>query len=36
MNDLHWSDAEDLGIELYEKHPKTDPLSCALRSCTGW
>jgi FeS assembly protein IscX len=27
MNELHWSDAEDLGIELYEKHPTTDPLS---------
>ena len=27
MNDLHWDDAEDIGIELYEKYPKTDPLS---------
>ncbi len=27
MNDLHWSDAEDVGIELYEKHPEIDPLS---------
>jgi FeS assembly protein IscX len=26
MNDLHWDDAEDIGIELYEKFPKTDPL----------
>jgi FeS assembly protein IscX len=27
MNDLHWSDTEDIGIELYEKHPKIDPLT---------
>jgi FeS assembly protein IscX len=27
MNDLHWNDAEDIGIELFEKHPKTDPLT---------
>jgi FeS assembly protein IscX len=27
MNDLHWNDAEDIGIELFEKHPKMDPLS---------
>ena len=30
MNDLHWNDAEDIGIELYEKHPKMDPLTPAL------
>jgi FeS assembly protein IscX len=23
---LTWSDAEDIGIELYEKYPDTDPL----------
>jgi len=27
MNDLHWSDSEDIGIELYEKFPKIDPLT---------
>ena len=27
MNELHWDDAEDIGIELYEKFPKTDPLT---------
>lgn len=27
MNELHWSDAEDIGIELYEKFPETDPLT---------
>jgi FeS assembly protein IscX len=27
MNELHWGDAENIGIELYEKFPKTDPLS---------
>ena len=26
MNELHWADAEDIGIELYEKFPDTDPL----------
>ena len=24
---LSWSDAEDIGIELYEHHPNVDPLS---------
>ena len=24
---LRWSDAEDIGIELYEHHPKIDPLT---------
>lgn len=24
---LRWSDAEDIGIELYEHHPKVDPLT---------
>jgi FeS assembly protein IscX len=27
MNDLHWDDTEDIGIELYEKHPNLDPLT---------
>jgi FeS assembly protein IscX len=27
MNELHWDNAEDIGIELYEKFPKTDPLT---------
>jgi FeS assembly protein IscX len=27
MNELHWSDADDIGIELYEKFPKIDPLT---------
>ncbi len=27
MNELHWNDAGDIGIELYEKFPKTDPLT---------
>ncbi len=26
MKGLHWTDAEDLGIELYEKFPDQDPL----------
>jgi FeS assembly protein IscX len=24
---LRWNDAEDIGIELYEHHPKVDPLT---------
>ena len=27
MIELHWDDAEDIGIELYEKFPQTDPLT---------
>lgn len=27
MNELHWDNAEDIGIELCEKFPETDPLS---------
>ena len=27
MNKLHWGDSEDIGIELYEKFPETDPLT---------
>jgi FeS assembly protein IscX len=27
MNELHWDDPEDIGIELYEKFPDTDPLT---------
>jgi FeS assembly protein IscX len=27
MNDLHWDDAEDIGIELHEKFPKIEPLT---------
>lgn len=27
MNKLSWSDAEDIGIELFEKFPDIDPLT---------
>jgi FeS assembly protein IscX len=27
MKKLTWTDSEDIGIELYEKHPDTDPLT---------
>jgi FeS assembly protein IscX len=27
MIELHWNDAEDIAIELYEKFPETDPLT---------
>ena len=27
MNELHWNDAGDIGIELYEKFPEIDPLT---------
>lgn len=26
MKKLSWTDSEDIGIELYEAHPDTDPL----------
>lgn len=27
MDELHWNDAEDIGLELYELHPNIDPLT---------
>ena len=27
MPKLEWTDSESIGIELYEKHPNTDPLT---------
>ena len=27
MIELHWDDAEDIGIELYEKFPEMDPIT---------
>jgi FeS assembly protein IscX len=27
MIELHWDDAEDIGIELYERHPAMDPMT---------
>lgn len=27
MNELHWGDSEDIGIELLEKFPDIDPLT---------
>jgi FeS assembly protein IscX len=27
MNELYWGDSDDIGIELYEKFPKIDPLT---------
>jgi FeS assembly protein IscX len=27
MNELHWGDSDDIGIELYEKFPEIDPLT---------
>jgi FeS assembly protein IscX len=27
MNELRWDDADDIGIELYEKFPNIDPLT---------
>jgi FeS assembly protein IscX len=27
MTELHWDDADDIGIELYEKFPDSDPLT---------
>ncbi|MCC2671136.1 MAG: iscX [Armatimonadetes bacterium] len=33
---LTWDDAEDLGIELYEKFPDTDPLKVRFTDLHKW
>jgi FeS assembly protein IscX len=33
---LLWSDAEDIGIALYEKFPDTDPLSVRFTDLHQW
>ena len=33
---LTWSDAEDIGIELAEKYPETDPLKVRFTDLHQW
>jgi FeS assembly protein IscX len=33
---LTWNEAEDIGIELFEKFPKTDPLSVRFTDLHKW
>ena len=36
MPKLTWSDAEDLGIELFERFPNVDPLSVRFTELHQW
>jgi FeS assembly protein IscX len=36
MKPLTWDDAEDLGIELQEKHPGVDPLTVRFTDLHKW
>lgn len=36
MKPLTWDDAEDLGIELQEKHPGVDPLTVRFTDLHQW
>ena len=36
MVKLTWSDSEDIGIALSEKHPDTDPLSVRFTDLHRW
>lgn len=33
---LKWTDAEDIGIELHEKHPDLDPLTVRFTDLHQW
>jgi len=33
---MKWTDAEDIGIELFEKFPDTDPLSVRFTDLHKW
>ena len=33
---LTWDNAEDIGIELYEQHPDTDPLTVRFTDLHKW
>ena len=34
--DLHWQDAEEIGIQLYEKYPQLDPLTVRFTDLHQW
>ena len=36
MAGMSWTDSEDIGIELYEKHPDTDPLTVRFTDLRQW
>jgi len=36
MRKLAWTDSEDIGIELYEKFPDTDPLTVRFTDLHKW
>lgn len=36
MKKLSWLDAEDIGFDLYEKFPSTDPLSVRFTDLHQW
>lgn len=33
---LHWSDAEDIALELIERHPDVDPLAVRFTDLRQW
>jgi len=35
-HELHWKDAEDIGIALFEKFPDTDPLKVRFTDLHQW
>jgi len=36
MQPLHWQDAEDIAIELIERHPGVDPLAVRFSQLHAW
>jgi FeS assembly protein IscX len=36
MSGLKWNNAEDIGIELYEKYPAVDPLTVRFTDLHRW
>lgn len=36
MPEIHWSDAEEIGIRLQEKHPEIDPLTVRFTELHGY
>ncbi|MCP5118079.1 MAG: Fe-S cluster assembly protein IscX [bacterium] len=33
---MNWTDSEDIGIALYEKHPGTDPVTVRFTDLRQW
>lgn len=36
MTKLRWSDAEDIGIRLFDEHPEVDPLTVRFTDLHAW